>query len=203
VGQLSGVITALGSSEIGLLVGRLTLDLVLATVVIRLIYHRLYRNRDYVFTYYVLNLITFCLCFLLGRGSVHLGLGLALFGVFGILRYRTEQIEIRDLTYFFIVIGLGVLNGVANETVPFADLLVIDGVIVATTALLERGSYPGGEDATKMFYDQLELLRPGNEERLLADLNARTGLAVHRVEVKHLDLLRDSAEITVFSRPIR
>jgi hypothetical protein len=203
VRELTEIISALGSSTVGHLVARLTLDLVLATVVIRLIYNRLYRDRDYVFTYYVLNVITFCLCFLLSRVSAQLGLGLALFGVFGILRYRTEQIGIRDLTYFFIVIGLGVLNGVANETVPFTELLVIDGVIVTTTALLERGSYRGGEDSRETFYDQLELLRPGNEEKLYADLSARTGLAVHRVEVKRLDLLRDAAEITVFSPYVR
>jgi hypothetical protein len=183
------------------LLARLTLDLAFAGVVIRGIYYRLYRNREYVFTYYLFNVITFCLCLLLRKVSSPLGLALALFGVFGILRYRTEQIRIRDLTYLFIVIGLGVLNAFGDRTVSVAELLVVNGIIVAMTALLELGSSRQAERSTPMVYDQLELLRPGNEADLLSDLSTRLGLAVVRVDVNQFDLLRDAAEITVFYRP--
>ena len=182
------------------LLSRLALDLLVAHVVIRWIYYRLYRNHDYVFTYYLFNVITFCLCLLLRRMPSHLGLALALFGVFGILRYRTEQIRIRDLTYLFIVIGLGVLNAFGDGTVSVAELLVVNGIIVAMTAVLELGSSRQRERSTPMVYDQLELLRPGNEANLLSDLSGKLGLAVVRVEVNQFDLLRDAAEITVFYR---
>ena len=182
------------------LLTRLALNLAVAGVVIRWVYYRLYRNRDYVFTYYLFNVITFCLCLLLRRMPSHLGLALALFGVFGILRYRTEQIRIRDLTYLFIVIGLGVLNAFGDGTVSVAELLVVNGVIVTMTALLELGSSRRGERSTPMIYDQLELLRPGNEANLLSDLSTKLGLAVVRVEVNQFDLLRDAAEITVIYR---
>lgn len=188
------------AADLGNLVLRVGLNLGLATIIILFIYNRRYRNRDYVFTYYVLNLITFSLCFLLGKVPAHLGLGLALFGVFGILRYRTEQIAIRDLTYFFIVIGMGVLNGVASKTVGLTELMVINGLIVGVTAILELASFKERDDAIEIHYDQLELLRPGNEPRLHSDLRNRTGLAVQRVKVRTFDLLRDSAEITVFYR---
>ena len=185
------------------LLSRLALDLVCATVVIRLVYYRLYKNREYVVTYYLFNVITFCLCLLLRKVPTPFGVALALFGVFGILRYRTEQIRIRDLTYLFVVIGIGVLNAVADKTVSVAELVVVDGVIIGMTALLELGPSKSLERSTEMFYDQLELLRPGNETRLLEDLRAKTGLAVVRVEVGRFDLLRDAAEITLFYRLAR
>jgi len=188
---------------LGTLLVRLGLDLVFATIVIRWIYHRLYKNREYVFTYYLFNVITFCLCFLLRKVPTPLGVALALFGVFGILRYRTEQIRIRDLTYLFVVIGLGVLNAVADKTVSPAELLAVNGVILTVIAMLELGSSRNMERSTEMFYDQLELLRPGNEAKLLADLGAKTGLMVLRVEVNRFDLLRDAAEITLFYRHAR
>ena len=198
---MSGLLGAAGVvdwRDMGDLLARLALDLVMATLVIRRIYFRHYQNRDNVFTYYAFNVITFCLCLLLSK--VPVGLALALFGVFGILRYRTEQIRIRDLTYLFIVIGIGVLNGVASRGASVAELLVVNGVIVAMTAVLERESANSGERATPIVYDRLELLRPGHEALLHADLRARTGLAVVRVAVERVDLLRDAAEITVVSR---
>jgi hypothetical protein len=182
------------------LLSRLVLDLVCATVVIRLVYNRLYKNRDYVFTYYLFNVITFCLCLLLRKVQTPFGIALALFGVFGILRYRTEQIRIRDLTYLFVVIGIGVLNAVADKSVSVVELLVVDGIILGMTALLELGSSNSLERSTEMFYDQLELLHPENEDKLVADLSAKTGFNVLRVEVSRYDLLRDSAEITIFYR---
>ena len=188
--------------DLGRLLVRLLLDLAFATVVIRLIYYRLYRNREYVFTYFLFNLITFCLCLVLRKVSTHIGLALALFGVFGILRYRTEQIRIRDLTYLFIVIGIGVLNAFADQGVSIAELLAVDVVIVVTTAILELGSSRSMERSTLMCYDQLDLLRPGNEEKLIADINAKTGLTVVRVEINRVDLLRDAADITVFHRAL-
>lgn len=185
---------------VGDLLARLALDVACAFIVVRLIYFRRYKNREYAFTYYCFNVITFCLCYLLGRVSLQVGLALALFGVFGILRYRTEQIRIRDLTYLFILIGLGVLNGVANQSISSALLVVINAVIVGMIGLLERAGATATERSTPMLYDQLTLLRPANEAQLLADLSTRTGVAVSRVEIGHIDLLRDAAEITVYFR---
>jgi len=180
---------------------RLALDLAFVTVVTRLVHYRLYRNREHLFTCHLFNLVTLCLCVLLRRGPAELGFGLTLFGVFGILRYRTEQIRSRDLTYLLIAIGIGIINGVAGASVSVAELLAANAAIVAMAALLELGWRDAPESATPMLYDRLELLRPGREALLVADLVERTGLAVVRVETRHIDLLRDAAEITVVFRP--
>lgn len=177
---------------------RLAVDVAFVSIVIQLVYFRLYRNREYVFTYYLFNIITFGMCLLLRKVPLELGFALGLFAVFGILRYRTEAIRIRDLTYLFIVLGLGILNGVSNEKISVAELLTSNAIIVGATALLEL--YPGGrgERSSPMLYDNLELLRPGRKAELHADLSARTGLEVVRVEVQRFDMLRDAAEIVIF-----
>ena len=181
---------------------RLGVDLVFATFVIWFVYYRVYKNRDFVFTYYVFNVITFSLCVLLRKVPMELGFALGLFGVFGILRYRTEQIKIRDLTYLFIVIGMALINAVANKKVSAGELLGVDTVICVMCAVLELPKSGRRHGATPMIYDNLALLKPDQQDALLADLSPRTRMNVVRVEVNTIDFLRDSAEITVvYLRP--
>jgi hypothetical protein len=177
---------------------RLAVDVAFVAIVVHAVYFRLYRNREHVFTYYLFNVITFAMCLLLRKVTIELGFALGLFAVFGILRYRTEAIRIRDLTYLFIVIGLGILNGIASAKISLAELLVCNVIIVGATALLELAPYGRGERSSPMLYDNLELLRPGNEAALRADLSARTGLEIVRVDVQRFDMLRDAAEIIIF-----
>ena len=115
------------------LVMRLLMNLSFAWIVIRGIHYRLYRNRDMAFTCLLFNVITFALCFLLRKVPIELGFALGLFAVFGILRYRTEPIRTRDLTYLFVVIGLAILNAVANKNISLAELVTINLVIVSLT----------------------------------------------------------------------
>ncbi len=185
-------------TDLAKLMTRFGLDLAFATVVIFWVYYRLYRNRELVFTYYVFNIITFSLCALLRKVPMELGFALGLFAVFGILRYRTEPIRMRDLTYLFIVIGLGILNAVANKKVSLAELLAVNGVIVGVTAGLELHSWNRQLGSTPMLYDNLSLLKPGQREALLRDLSERTGRDVVKVQLHRFDMLRDAAEITIF-----
>jgi len=184
------------------LCARLGVDLLFTAIVIYGVYYRLYRGREFAFTYLIFNIITFSLCVLLRKVPMELGFALGLFAVFGMLRYRTEEIRMRDLTYLFIVIGLGILNGVANKKVSLFELLLVNGVITVVTLLeLRPGSRSQG--ATPMLYDNLRLLQPGHRGELHADVAARTGLDVIRVQVNRIDMLRDAAEITVYYREHR
>lgn len=193
-----GLDTLVNPQDLLSLVSRLAVDLLFATVVIRGVYFRLYPNREYVFTYYTFNVITFSLCSLLTKVPVELGFALGLFAVFGILRYRTEAVRIRDQTYLFIVIGLGILNAVANGRISVAELLTVNAVIAGVTALLELSPRSRSVQSTLMFYDNLDFLKPGCEAELFCDLITRTGLRVVRVNVQRVDMLRDAAEIEVF-----
>ena len=200
--DLFGTETFFDAQDFARLGVRLGVDLVFATFVIWFVYYRVYKNRDFVFTYYVFNVITFSLCVLLRKVPMELGFALGLFGVFGILRYRTEQIKIRDLTYLFIVIGMALINAVANKKVSAGELLGVDTVICVMCAVLELPKSGRRHGATPMIYDNLALLKPDQQDALLADLSTRTGMNVVRVEVNTIDFLRDSAEITVvYLRP--
>jgi hypothetical protein len=185
------------------LASRLLLNLTFAWFVIRGIHYRMYRNHDLAFTYLLFNVITFAVCFLLRKVPIELGFALGLFAVFGILRYRTEPIRTRDLTYLFVVIGLAILNAVANQKVSFAELMTINLVITGLTWAMSAGPFGGHEETHLVIYDNLALLGPGKRSELIADLTARTGLEVIRVEVDDLNLLNDTARLSIRCRPVK
>jgi hypothetical protein len=182
------------------LIARLVLDLFFTGIIVRLVHYRLYRNRDYIFTYVLLNLVTFSLVYLLSSVPVELGFALGLFAVFGILRYRTEAIQVRNLTYLFVVIAIALLNALGRTGISVAELLIVNSVIVAMVCVLEAAPFSGREDSRVVRYDRLDLLGPEASDELLDDLRKRTHLPVERCEIGDVDLLRDSATITVHYR---
>ena len=181
------------------LVIRLAVNLGFASLALW-VYFRSNKNRDNAFTYFIFNIVTFSLCFLLRKVPMELGFALGLFAVFGILRYRTEEIRIRDLTYLFIFIAIGILNAVANKKISFAELLVVNGVITGIAAVMELSPSAKRNGSLPMLYDNLLLLHPGKHAELVGDVARRTGLDVVHVQVNRVDLLRDAAELTVFYR---
>lgn len=188
------------SSSAVVLLARLGLNLLFTAAVVRFVYYRLYRNRDYVFTYFLINLVTFSLAYLLSNVRIELGFALGLFAVFGILRYRTEAIKVRNLTYLFVVIGIALLNALANGGITLAELLIANVVIVGTVTVLEAAPSSGRKESRLVHYDRLDLLSPADAASLLEDLRKRTHLPVERFEIGDVDLLRDSALITIYYR---
>jgi hypothetical protein len=180
-------------------VSRLAVNILFTWLIVGKIYGRLYPDkRDFTFTYYIFNLITFSVCILLRKVPMELGFALGLFAVFGILRYRTEPIRMRDLTYMFIVIGIAILNALANKKISFAELILVDLAIVGITARVELKQRPSSDGQVPVLYDNLALLQPGLESELYADLARRTGMPITRVQIHRIDLLRDAAELTAF-----
>ncbi len=188
------------SDAVASLAPRLALDLACAYVVVQGVYVRLYPRREYAFTYWLLNLITFSVAYMLSGVRVEMGLSLGLFAVFGILRYRTEAMRIRDLTYLFVVIGLAIMNGVASERTGLVRVVFIDAAILAVVAALELRQAQHREDTVLVRYDRLELLQAEQREALLADLSKRLGATCERAVIEHVDLMHDSAELVVTYR---
>lgn len=180
------------------LMARFLLDLLFTVIAVRVVYSRLYHQRDYIFTYLLLNVVTFFLAFLLSKSPIGLGSAFGLFAVFGILRYRTEGIQVRNLTYLFVVIGVALLNALANDQISLVELVTVNAIIVGSVCVLEASSFSGREESRQVLYDRLELLGPSTQSQLLDDLRARTRMPVERYVVGDVDLLRDSACITVY-----
>ena len=179
----------------------LGLDLIVAAILIKFIYLRFRPQGDAPFTFAMLNLVTFCLASMLSKVSIDLGVSLGLFAIFGILRYRTRALDIGDLTYVFIMIGVAVINGVAGENASFAELGILNTLILVVAGSLEYTRHRGGRQTLSMRYDRMELLAPERRVELLADLEERLGMSCAEIRVGRVDLLMSTAELVITAKP--
>ena len=180
------------------LILRLIINLIFLTIIIRFLYYPITKRKDYLFTYYLIGIITFFLCFGLKKLDIDTGMGLGLFAIFGIIRYRTDAIEIKEMTYLFLVIGLSVVNSLASRQISMAELAVINTSTVLLTYGLEYLWLLKHETRKTITYERIELIRPENYEEMLADLQERTGLEINRFEVGKIDFLNDTAQVRIF-----
>ena len=144
------------------------------------------------------NILTFFICYLLRKVPMEMGFALGLFAVFGILRYRTEAIPIRQMTYLFIVIGLSMINSLANKSISWFEILLANGIITIITYLIDRVWFSTIELTKTILYEKIELIKPENEQELIEDLKKRTGLQIVAVKVDKVDFLRDTAQIKIY-----
>ena len=174
------------------------INLVIVAIIVRFIYYPRQRSKDYVFTFFAFNTIIFFVMNLLNDSAISLGAGFGLFAIFSILRYRTDTIPIREMTYLFVVAALPVINSVLLAAGDYAEFLVANTAIIAVLAVLEAGWGFRYEIRKTIQYERIELIRPERWPELLADLEDRTGLPIKRVEIGSLNFLRDSARITIY-----
>lgn len=181
----------------GLLI-RLAINLLFLTILIRVLYYTKTRRKDYLFTYYLIGTITFFLCFGLMQMDIDTGMGLGLFAIFGIIRYRTDAIEIKEMTYLFMVIGISVVNALASNELSISEVGVINISVVLLTYLLENIWLMKHETRKTINYERIDLIKPENYDLMKADLEKRTGLAINRVEVGKIDFLNDTAMVRIY-----
>ncbi|WP_428654861.1 DUF4956 domain-containing protein [Runella sp.] len=175
---------------------RLLVDLLTVTVLTRLIYYRIYRRTDLFLTFFGFNLVIFLITYLLNKVQMSMGAAFGLFAVFSMLRYRTEGLSAKDMTYLFIVISLGLISAIIKGS--WDELGLVNGIIVLSVWLLEGNWLIKRELTKNVQYDKIELIVPEKRAELITDLRARTGLDIHRVEIQTMDFLRDSALIMIF-----
>jgi hypothetical protein len=184
------------NSFINLLV-RLSLNLASITVLVRMIYYPITKRKDYMFTFMLVSVAIFFLCYLLANVKIDLAFALGLFAIFGIIRYRTDSIPTKEMTYLFIVIGLSVMNSLVSG-ITIAEVLVANVLTIGLAYGLERLWLLRHESFKIVLYERIELIKSGNRDALKADLEERTGIVINRVEVGRIDFLRDTALVKVF-----
>ena len=177
---------------------RLVVNLVFMTILIRYLYYPIAKRKDYLFTYYLIGLITFFLCFGLKKLDIDTGMGLGLFAIFGIIRYRTDAIEIKEMTYLFLVIGISVVNSLASRQISVAEMGIINLSVVAITYGLEYVWLIKHETRKTIVYEKIDLIVPDKHEEMLADLQERTGLQINRFEVGKINFLDDTAQVRIY-----
>jgi hypothetical protein len=180
------------------LVLKFTLNFIIILLIVRFIYYSITKRKDYLFTYIMISATVFLLCFLLENVKLQLGFALGLFAIFGIIRYRTNPIPIREMTYLFIVIGISVINALANKKISYAELLFTNFIIVLIIWLLEKVFFLKHLSEKDITYENIELINPERQEELKADLEKRTGLDIQKIEIGKINFLRDSVRLKIY-----
>ncbi|MBD9229190.1 MAG: DUF4956 domain-containing protein [Prevotella sp.] len=180
---------------------RLFVCIVVNLVIVDRLYYKKSRRRDFYFTFMLISLAIFFLVFFMifvledMKAKTSIGIGIGLFGIFSIMRYRTDAMPVREMTYLFVIISLSVVNAIA-ASVSIVELLVTNIIVVAAIWLCEHRLKL--EPSKLVQYDRLELIKPDRSEDLKADLEMRLGLKVRKVEVGAIDMLRDMAVLRVY-----
>ena len=186
------------SHELLNLIIRFGFNLSVAFIIIKLIYQRDHNNNDFVFTYFMFNTLIFFFASILGSITINMGFAFGLFAVFAILRYRTDPIPIKEMTYLFIVITIGVINALSGDEVSFSALLFTNTALVGLTYFLEKYWQNNLLASMNIEYEKIENVKPENHEALLADLKERTGLNIQDFQFSRMNFLRDTVRIKIY-----
>ena len=181
------------------LIIRASFNLLIIGGIVMGLYYPSNKNKNYVFTYLLIAVVVFFLCFLLENVKLELSFALGLFAIFGIIRYRTETIPIKEMTYLFVVVGLSVINALANKKISYSELLFANFAVVGLSYFFEKFWLIKNTLKSKVvLYEKIEMITAEKRTELIKDLEKRTGLKIENLEVENIDLLRDTAKIRVF-----
>jgi|SRR5450759_200136 len=178
---------------------RFLLNLTVVMILVRWLYYSTTKRKDYLFTYILLSSLIFLLCYLLASVKLQMGFALGLFAVFGIMRYRTNSIPIKEMTYLFLTIGVSIINALADTNTSVTEVLFTNFVIIAITFGLEKIWLLKNETSKAIIYEKINLIKPENYQELLEDLKVRTGINnIKRVEIGQIDFLKDTCKLQIF-----
>lgn len=180
---------------------RFVLNFLVCWIIIRLFYYKKSQRRDYYFTFMMFAVVIFLIITLMDNMKMNVAYALGLFAIFGMIRYRTETLRIREMTYLFVVMGLSIINGQALTT-SYIELFITNILVILAIWAFEGNKHSKQLNEKVILYDKIELVKREKEEELKADLEARTGIKIEKMEVGHIDYLRDAAYIKIWYKPL-
>ncbi len=185
-------------SEFSELLVRFFFNLAVVLTIVRGIYYPLTKRKDHLFTLLLISMVVFLLCMLLSSVKLQMGFAMGLFAVFSIIRYRTDAIPIKEMTYLFVVIGVSVINALSNKKISYLEIVFSNLVLIAIIYGLEKIWLLRHESSKLIMYERIEFIKPDRRADLVADLESRTGIKINRVEVGKIDFLKDAAQLMIF-----
>lgn len=188
------VATSAGMDYMELLT-RFGINMLAVFILIRLIYYPTHKNKDFLFTFFIFNFIIFTL---LSTTKLKPGFAFGLLAIFSIMRYRTVTVPIKEMGYFFICLALGMINALSIVEENWYVVIACNVAILLLTVILDRFISLTHENVKEITYERVDLIQPDKRAELVDDLMQRTGLPIHRVEIKNINFLRDSAKIHIF-----
>lgn len=176
---------------------RFTVNLIVTVGIIRFFYYPRSKRRDYFFSFILTSSTIFMLLFLLDSVQIQVGFALGLFAIFGILRYRTDTLPVREMTYLFMIIGISVINALLKH-IGYASLFATNFIFVVVTWGMESSYFLKHVSSKSIIYEKIELIKPDKRKELIEDLKERTGIDIDRVEIGSIDFLRDTAILRLY-----
>lgn len=170
----------------------------IATTFVVLLYSRISKRKEFYFSYFAISIAVFLLVYLLESVTLELGFALGLFAIFGIIRYRTDAIPPKEMTYLFVIIAVSVINALSEDYVGYFGLFLVNALLIGALGTLEKVLLLRQEDSLQVVYEIIENLHKDKEDELLKDLENRTGIKIKRYRIDKIDFLRDIARITIF-----
>ncbi len=177
---------------------RFSFNLLVVGIIVRGLYYTLTRKKNYLFSFMLIGVVVFLVCFLLDKLGIGLAFALGLFAIFGIIRYRTNPIPIKEMTYLFVVIGISVINGLTTKNVSYLELVFTNIMVILTVYVVERVWLMKNEVKKVIEYEKVELIHPEKRDELVEDLKQRTGLPINRVEIGRINFLRDTVRLNIY-----
>lgn len=195
---MDGTIYGYGSLSVWGILMRFGINLVFLFLLIRVIYFAYSKKEKFLFTFFLIGITVYFICSMLRKVEINVGIGLGLFAIFAILRFRTRNFSTKDMAYIFATIGISVINSLSMIDFPFYGFLIINVIIVLSALLLEEFLRKNSFSKHCIVYDELNLLKPANRNKLLKDISNRTGLDILKVRVLRIDFKRNHAELEIY-----
>ncbi len=180
------------------LIQRFGLNLIAIYVLVRLIYYPRHKNKDYLFTFFLFNCLNFLICFLLSATKMKIGFAFGLFAIFSIMRYRTVTVPIKEMGYFFVCVALGIINALSAGDNYLIILVCCNAFILLLTMILDGHVNLTHENVKEIVYERIDLIRPETRAEMLEDLQKRSGLPIHRLDIINIDFLKDIALVHAY-----
>jgi len=193
------IIDNIGALE---LIIRFAFNFIVSLVLIRYLYFKSSKKEEYVFSFLLISSTIFLLIFLLSTVQLQIGLALGLFAIFGIIRYRTNPIPIKEMTYLFAVIGLAVINAISHSHISILELILSNVLILLLVFVFEHFWLSKQLIRKTIIFDKIELITPNKREELQKDLEERTGLDIVKLELGDVNFLNDTVSIIIYYKPL-
>ncbi len=179
-------------------------------IIVRGLYYPNSKKKEYAFSFMMLGIVIFFISFTLKKFELGTGMALGLFAIFGIIRYRTDTMPVKEMTYLFIVIGISVMNALANKKVSYTEVLFTNLVIITASYLMETFWFkkqpaekpPKAEAKQSVIYNNLDLLKPEKRNSLLEDLELKTGLSINKIKIEQINYNENIAQILIYYKNI-
>ena len=180
------------------IVFRFLINFIVTFVIVRMLYYPTTKRKDYLFSFLLSSIVTFFICFALKKFEIKTGMALGLFAIFGIIRYRTATMPVKEMTYLFVIIGLSVINALTSSKFSYVELIFVNASVVFAIYGIEKLWLLKHESQKIVTYEKIDLIKPERHAELIEDLSIRMGLKINRIEIGKINFLNDTALINVY-----